>query len=179
MNNKKLSILTLCLLMTFLISVGGTVAYLATKGHIVKNTFTPVSVECEIREEFDSKIKKNVKVQNTGDVDAYIRVKVVVNWKNGSDLIPAKPSDYTIDYTDDELNSNWIKKNGFYYYKLPVAVGGYTDVLISSAKQQVKAPAEGYQLHIEIMTQAIQANGGRLDGVKAIEDAWGIDISMI
>ncbi len=176
MNNKKLSTLAFCILITLVICVGGTVAYLSTQSHIVKNTFTPAIVECEIHEEFDNKIKKNVKVQNTGDVDAYIRVKVVVNWKNGVDVIPANPSEYVIDYAQ---NKNWIEINGIHYYKLPVKSGDYTEILINLAKQIVESPSEDYQLNVEIMAQAIQADGTNIDGEKAVKDAWGIDFSTM
>ena len=59
------------------LAIGGTVAWLSTKDAPITNTFKPSHVSCSVTEEFDGKIKSNVNVTNTSDIDAYIRVKLV------------------------------------------------------------------------------------------------------
>ena len=39
-------------------------------------TRTPSHVSCEVTEKFDGETKSNVNVENTGDTDAYIRVRL-------------------------------------------------------------------------------------------------------
>ena len=75
--SKKTGMLFLSLLLVIGMVVGGTVAWLSTKSAPITNTFLPSKVACEVTESFDGKTKSNVNVINTGDIDAYIRVKLV------------------------------------------------------------------------------------------------------
>ena len=68
-------ILTLVLLALAL--TGATLAYLITHTDPVPNRFTPAHVSCNVTEDFDGTTKKNVNVTNTGDIEAYLRVKLV------------------------------------------------------------------------------------------------------
>lgn len=162
---KKISALAICLLLTVVMVVGGTLAYLFTSTIPVENTFTPAKVGNHIVEKNDGTIKKEVKVQNsikgTTDseiVDAYIRATFVVNWKDstGEYILPAQATDYVVDMG----SSDWLKAaDGFYYYNKSVAPGDFTAVLIDSLKPAdgVVAPKEGYTLNVEIISQSIQA----------------------
>ncbi len=61
----------------------------------VENVFEPAAVACAVSEEFDGLTKENVKIQNTDNVPALIRVKVIVNWmdKDGN-VIMDRPEKY-------------------------------------------------------------------------------------
>ena len=187
-NKRKLSTLTVCLLLTVLLTVGGVIAYIFTLSDAVTNTFNPVLPKIEIPEEMKDYVKENATVQNTGEVDSYLRAKIVVTWQNAAEEVyPATPqlgTDYTM-----EIGDNWEKVGDFYYYNKiaepgqPAAVkdtsGVITnpeDMLIVKAKVNGKAPAEGYKLHIEILGQGIQSEGvNSTTGETPIQEAWKID----
>ena len=83
MKNKKQKMLVLSLAVVLLVGVGTTIAYLISTPDAVKNVFIPSSVSCAVDEDFaNNQVKSNVRVKNTGDIDAYIRAEVVVTWKN-------------------------------------------------------------------------------------------------
>ena len=75
--NRRIGILILSLLLIAAAAIGGTMAYLTAETPQVVNTFTPAEVTTEITEDFDGKVKERIEVKNTGDIAAYIRVKLV------------------------------------------------------------------------------------------------------
>ena len=150
--------------------VGGTLAYLFTVTEDVENVFTPAEVPPTINEEFNGNVKKNVSVTNEGNVDAYIRAAVIVNWVDTGGNIVADPEghEYSIVYT---ASGDWVKsEDGYYYYTKPVAAGDTTSELITSAK-----PTKGtvYKLQIDIAAQTIQSEGVNSQGKTPVELAWG------
>ena len=58
-------------------TVTGTLMYLVSKTTAVTNTFEPATVTCEVKENFEGTVKKDVTVKNTSNIDAYLRVKLV------------------------------------------------------------------------------------------------------
>lgn len=165
------SILTLLIGM-----VGGSLAYLITSTDPVKNVFTPGSVTPDITEEFDGSVKNDVAVKNTGNVPVYIRAKVIVTWENADGTVlgeqPVAGEDYDITYTAN----GWIQgSNGFYYYTTPVGASASTGVLFTGCEPKKPAPQEGYTLHVEILSQSIQA-GQTTDGVNPVVHAWGVTL---
>ena len=161
-STKKRNKMTLLvsLIVLFTIIVGGTIAYIYTKTGDVKNTFTPSKVSCEIVEIFDYITKSDVKIKNTGDTEAYIRARIVVNWiddnNNISAIKPVLGVDYSLTLSAD---NTWIKNGDYYYYKSPVAIGQSTSVLIEECKKLPESTEkEGYYLSVEILAEAIQSN---------------------
>lgn len=129
-----------------------------------------------MEENFDGKTKTQVKIQNTGNIDAYIRARVVVTWKDASGNVygkaPVKGEDYTISYN----TSTWFDGPGGYkYYQNRVSPQGYTDVLISSCTALKKLV--GYELSVEIIAEAIQADGKNAAGQYAVTEAWGVTVN--
>lgn len=191
--NRK-SVLITSIVLLLLVAVGTTLAYIFTNTDSVENTFRPSKVACAVvengslTENTDDIVetgttKKDVKIKNTGNTDAYIRVAVVVNWMSadGTRVWATKPvkstdgtdGDYTITYN---LKANgWIDGgDGYYYYTQPVAKSDLTDILITSATQLTQKGPVGtdntqYYLSIEIVASAIQANGM---GATSAKDAW-------
>lgn len=152
------------------LAIGGTVAWLSTKDAPITNTFTPSHVACSVTENFDGTTKKNVNVKNTGDTEAYIRVKLVayrVNKDNqhigGKAEIPTfKPGD------------GWVKSGDYYYYTLPVAPEKKPEAdLISSITLESYTDVDGGHQAIDVMAEAIQSVPE--DAVKA---AWGEGFSI-
>lgn len=165
---NKIQILILSLLVITTVTVGGTVAYLTTKTDPVVNTFKPSEVKCTVHETFDGKIKSNVCVENTSDIEAYIRVKLVSYRVNGDD-------DHRIGGTADisfTVPNGWLAKDGYYYYTEPVAAGGKTSNLIESLTLTSYDDADGGRQVIEVMAEAIQSKP-----VEAVKQAWNVKIS--
>jgi len=187
--NKELAmILSLSLLL--LLVIGTTVAYIYTATNPVKNIFEPSQVACAVVEDGRDPVtgslvdigetKKNVKIKNTGDTDAYIRVAVTVNWASADGTRvwaqkPAQDTDYTITFND---NSDWfVGGDGFYYYKKAVSPGDLTSPLINSAiLNEGRTPPTGtdgteYFLSVEIVASAIQSTPA-----KVVEDQWKVSV---
>lgn len=171
--NKKLVVLLAALALTACVVIGTTVAYLVDTAGPVKNIFQPTKVECSIDEGFDEKVKENVTVENTGEVDAYIRVAIVVTWKNyeNGDVYAKAPVQGT-DYTIDLNNTNWVVKDGYYYYTKPVKAGDSTEVLIKECKPVEGKTPDGYGLNVEILAEAIQS-----EPAEAVKESWGVSVN--
>ena len=86
MKTKK-TVALVALLVLLCCTVAGTVAYLVTSTDPVTNTFTPASVTTEVEEEFDGTTKSDVQIKNTGDIDAYIRAAIIINWADKQGII--------------------------------------------------------------------------------------------
>ena len=168
-------ILLVSLISIITLSVGTTLAYIFTQTNNVKNTFTPVQALCDVTEEFEDNIKTNVKIQNTGNTNMYIRAAIIVTWADKDGNIyavePKKDTDYTITFPKD-LSKNWlVDKNGFYYCKSPIAPNSETPQLINECKVvEGRAPA-GYYLSVEIVASAIQSAP-----ISVAEEEWGVTV---
>ena len=157
-------------------AMGATLAFLITNTGDVKNAFTPSQVtSLVVEDEFHGETKSNVKIQNTGDIDAYIRAEVIVTWKSadGTKVLPYAPvvdTDYTIDYGTEH---GWFEiENDYWYYPAIVDEGDNTENLIDSAHVvpgTVKEDSDGteYFVSIEILSSAIQSVP-----VNAVQSAW-------
>ena len=179
--NRKAPVALVAILVLLCCAVAGTVAYLVTSTGPVTNTFTPASVTTEVVEEFNGQTKSNVKIQNTGDIPAYIRVAVIVNWADDKGNVsgtPVKDSDYVMDLNIDTgttTNAPWFKgSDGYYYCKTAVksvkqdTKNCYTPVLIKSCIKATGAQAPaGYDLQVTILADGIQSVPA--DGVQ---QAW-------
>lgn len=169
-NRKKASFLLTSLILLLTLFIGGTTAFLIAKGNPVTNTFTPSRVATEVHENFDNKVKKDVKIYNSGDTTAYIRAAIVVTWQDAAGNVypgtPVPDTHYTISY-----GTGWILKDGFYYYTQPVEPGQETAVLINSCSPiQGQTPA-GYGLNVEILGSAIQSVP-----ISVVTSNWGVTV---
>ena len=171
--NKRIGILILSLLLIAAAAIGGTMAYLTAKTPQVVNTFTPAEVTTDITEKFDGKVKKNVNVTNTGDIDAYIRVKLVTYRVNEA----GKPIGGAAEIPDFTPGTNWVGHEGYYYYTLPVAPDESPKYdLIGDEGIELKGYAEedpdGGKQVIEVMAEAIQS-----EPAEAVGEAWRVTIT--
>lgn len=170
----KVFVLLTCVIAVTTVTIGSSMAWLHTSCGDVKNIFTPSGVDCEVNENFNGSVKRNVNVTNTGDTSAYIRVKLItyrVNDRNqkigGSAEVPAFMP-----------GKDWILRDGFYYYRFPVDPGKQpASPLIDAdgiALSEYPDVDSGKQV-IEVAAEAIQAQGVNNTGVKAVVAAWGVD----
>lgn len=176
--SKKSVALLAALALVVCIAVGGTLAYIFDISNIVNNVFDPAEVTTEVTETLtnNNTVKEDVAIKNTGNIDAWIRATVVVNWKaeDGSVYGKAEPvigQDYALNLKQyaAEDEAKWILgSDGYYYWTKPVAPGASTGELIDSASLTGTAPA-GYSLSIEILGSGIQS---RPDA--AVADAWKV-----
>lgn len=167
MKTKK-PVALVALLVLLCCTVAGTVAYLVTSTDPVTNTFTPASVSTAVEETFKNGEKKDVKIQNTGNIDAYIRVAVVANWANSAGDVygGAVPTEGT-DYTAPVLQNGWIKVGDYYYYTSAVPAGSSTGTLFAPIEQLTTCKDANYGLQVTILADGIQA-----EPVHVVADVW-------
>lgn len=160
----------LALVLTLVLSVGGTVAFLTTASDTVTNTFTPAPVKCEVVEDHfvqgESTVKTNVCVKNVGKTAAYIRAAIIITWQdedgNIYGRVPAPDTDYTL-----KINTaDWTKIGDYWYCTKAGNPNTQTAVLIESC--EALASLDSYTLSVEILAQAIQA-----EPIDAVMAAWG------
>lgn len=151
-------------------AVGGTMAWLSTQTQDLTNTFVPAKVTCKVDENFTEggTEKKDVRIQNTGTTDAYIRVAMIGNWYQGDKIVAS--------WTDNIVlsSSDWFKANdGYYYYKKSVAGLGYTTNLFNSYTPDTRPDGVPDDAHFEmnIICQAVQSTPA-----AAVQDAWGVTV---
>lgn len=169
-NVDRAVILLVSLVLVLGVAIGGTLGYLT--GQVkVTNTMEVGNFTTEIEENLtdDPTVKKDVKVKNTGDYNAYVRAVVVVTWQNSDgDVYPETPAastDYNITY-----GQNWTEHNGFYYYNGVVPAGQATSALIDTCTPVEDKAPEGYDLNVEILASSIQA-----EPEQAVKEAWGME----
>lgn len=169
----RLAAMVIATALLLALAISGTVAWLTTKGAPITNTFNPSKVACEVTETFNSTtgVKSSVNVKNTGDIDAYIRVKLVTYRTNkqgqhigGTAALP--------EFTP---GANWVKYGDYYYYTLPVAAGqkpaaNLTDSMTLTAEY---TDVDGGKQAIDVMAEAIQSVPE-----AAVKAAWGEGFSI-
>lgn len=152
------------------IAGGATLAFLMVTTPSMTNVFQYGHVTCKVDETFQDNVKTMVSIENTGDTQSYIRVKLVFTWKDKDGNVSAQPVK-TGDY-DLELNMDgWFEKDGYYYAKAPVAPDNKTPVLIGKCTEVAAHAPDGYTLSLEILADAIQSTP-----TKAVEQAWGVTV---
>ena len=117
-----------------------------------------------------------MRIKNTGNTSAYIRVLLVFTWKDANGNVYVNKPQINKDYQiNPDISNGWsIYQNSIgtfsYYYKYPVAAGEETPNLIDSLRQTpgVVGPENGkYALSVEIVADAVQA-----EPTDAVMDAW-------
>ena len=164
--NKKPTILIVSLIILLVAIVGGTVAYLQATTGSVTNTFTPSKVTIEPTESVTDTTKSDIKFQNTGNVPVYIRATLAVYWKDKDGNIVPQPVGGQVE--GGAVESDWTQVGDIYYYNSQVDPGQWTGVMLSTIT--VTCP-DGYTCHIDVHSEAIQADGWG-DGVDTAQEAW-------
>lgn len=168
----RLAMMVLSIVLLLGVAIGGTIAWLSTKTTPVTNTFTPARVTCEVEEDFNENTgeKTNVNVKNTGNIDVYIRVKLVTYRTNDAGQhIGGKA-----ELPNFKLGADWVEKDGYYYYTLPVAPGKKPAANLADRMTLEKSykDADGGKQALDVMAEAIQSAPE-----KAVGEAWGVQIA--
>ncbi len=159
-NKLKKWILSLSLsaIVASVLTIGSTLALLLSVSDMKHNEFFPGCVDCEVVETFDGTVKSSIKIQNTGNTDAYIRVSFVSYIQNADGAIVGQSASVP----EFDLGENWsYAADGYYYYKLPVASGAMTGEMLASPMELIqKTDANGNVIGnqvVEVFAEAVQA----------------------
>ena len=89
---KKKTVFIISAVLLLTATVGSMIAFVFTSTGKIDNTFTPSLVSCAIvengsteeqyRDTVSISSKSDVRIKNTGDTNAYIRVAVIISWKS-------------------------------------------------------------------------------------------------
>ena len=156
-------VLAAALALTLIFSAGGTLAWLAASTGDTVNTFSPAQMEIEVKEEFDGKIKKNVRVENKSETAVYIRVALVPTWVNAEGEPMAQSASLDDLIFTNLPASGWVKNGDYYYYKQPVSAGAITPELFTSAVVRGNAAPAGCTMDLQVLATP----------KDAVEAAWG------
>lgn len=161
--HRILKIIPIAAVFAVLTFCGTVLAYMLRQTGYVNNSFIPAEVSCNVDETFDGKEKSVIKVENTGSIDAYIRVRLVSYWVDSNGEIAAKPSSMP----EILPASGWIEGTGStYYYQSPVPPDGLTDNLLS-VPICLEKDENGLLQVVEVFAEAIQSNPE-----AAVKSSW-------
>ena len=167
--SRKLIVVVALFAIVAISVVGTTVAYLMAKTDPLDNNFETVYVSCEVVEDGTG---GNVKIKNTGDINAYVRVTFIVNWVADDGTIHSAMPKEGVDYSVILNDRSWyVGSDGFYYYALAVAPGESTEPIIQTVDTLTDDGPEGHRLSFHISAAAIQSEPAR-----AVESAWGVTV---
>lgn len=164
MKFKKISIIASILLLVIGLSV--TLSLLVSQSGPIVNTFAPGKVPPKIIEAIEGNVKEEVKVQNTGNIDAYIRVFLAANYtdEQGNILnIEAKLPTITSD--------DWFYFNGYYYYKHIVSPDQCTNPLFQNFEMEPVAGNEEAIYELQVLASSVQA-----DPADAVKELWDVQV---
>lgn len=153
--------MVLCVILMAAISVGVTLAYLASASDPVINTFQAGSVGADIYEEFDGSIKSVIAVRNTGKSPVYARVRLVSYYESSEGVVDASKGSPAVSFN---CGTGWVEAGEYYYYTLPVGAGQSTTNLLDTNIEMEKGQV------IEVLADTVQATPK--DAVLAV---WGVD----
>ena len=170
---KRSLVLVVSVLVLLLAVAGGTLAWLTAQTDGVVNTFTPAQVSCEVTEDFNGTIKSNVNVENTSNIPAYIRVKLVTYRVNAQN----QHIGGTAEIPEFKPGEGWVKYGEYYYYTRPVAPDNNSPDIPLIDETGIKLTgsyddADGGKQVIEVMAESIQSSPA-----KAVGESWGVTIS--
>ena len=173
LKNGRLAAMLIATILLLALTIGGTLAWLSASTGPIVNKFSPSEVTCKVEENFDEKTgeKTNVNVTNTGNIDAFIRVKLVT-YRTNTD---GQHIGGTAEIPSFTPGDGWMEYNGYYYYTKPVAPNGKPDsALISSITLTQKyTDADGGMQAIDVIAEAIQSKPE-----AAVKDAWGSNFGI-
>lgn len=151
-------LIAFCVCILACAAVSGSLAWLISAPGPVVNEFIPGEVTIQVDETFDGTTKQNVRIKNTGNVPAYIRVALVPAWVDDEGNIAAKHAsldDCNITRGDD-FDQFWFKgTDGFYYCKTVIEPEGSTPILIKSCT--VKGEEHEYDFELQVIASAVQS----------------------
>lgn len=162
--SKAVTLLLALVLLTG--AVSGTLAWLSTHTEGITNTFTAANVPNVPVEKFDGTTKESITVQVTGNIPAYVRVKLVT-YRVAEDGVTHIGGTATV--PEFSPANGWFKVGDYYYYPEAVQPNTASANLLPDGgiKLQKYTDADGGKQVIEVISESIQSVPA-----KAVEDAW-------
>lgn len=140
--------LCIAVLALALVTVGGTLALMATSPKALLNNFTAASIDTEIKEEVGGDGTKQVSITNKGPSDAYVRARIMVSGVENGQVQIVK--------TTEEANTEAEKKPDKVYL---VMGEGYDAEDPWSWKKDPKAPyADGFYYYLDVVKAGESTN---------------------
>lgn len=169
MRKNKKTFLIAVLIAGLLLSTGAVLAYMYHKAN-VEVELKPAQVTCKVEESFDGTNKSSIKVENTGNIEAYLRVTLISHWEDKMGTVVGEPSvmpKVTYDAT------KWLEKGDVYYYKNPVAPSTPTDELLNEPIVLTEKEVDGKQIYrvVEVFAEAIQSKP-----INAVTESWSVTV---
>lgn len=162
--------LLLAALALALAAVGGSLAWLLDQPAAAENRFSPGRVPNTVEEDVENGVKNNVRIQNTGNVDAYIRAALVFTWVDDAGHVGSEQPQPGADFSWDPVLDGWKRgSDGYYYHLRPVAPGDFTGILFTGCQAGEK---KGFRLSVEILGQSVQAQGLDENGTPPAVKNW-------
>jgi hypothetical protein len=168
-------------------SVSVAVAYMLRRSPEITNLFVPAKIDCQVLETAtiigDVVTKTSVQAKNTGNSDAYIRVRVVTYWEDSKGNPVARTSPENKFDGDWKYNdAAWIydDTNQTFYHKAPVGENEFTAELLGSGFNGITLKPESvkqgnvtftYYPVVEFIVEGIQ---GAPD--TAVTESWGVTL---
>ena len=148
---RNITWIALVCMAVILTTVGSVNAYMRKQTEVVENVFTPAVVTCKVVESFANKVDKtDVAIQNTGNIDAYLRLRFVTYWIDShGDIIFDASKPLVVDYD----TTNWIMKDNIYYYVHPVAPGAVTTDLLKTGAKITLTTSGNYKQVVEVFAE--------------------------
>lgn len=166
MKRKILKIVILILSIILLLLCGTAFALMYRQTQPLNNQLEAAFVACDVEEDFNGETKTSIAIKNTGNIDAYLRVRLVSYWEDSDGNITSKPSWMP----RVSVTSGWVTGTGnTYYYSQPVAPGDFTTNLLDA--DITLKEENGYLQVIEVFADAIQSKPA-----EAVTTSWGVTL---
>lgn len=133
-----------------------------------------IEVDDEVSE--DQSVKSDLSITNTGNVTAYVRTMLYGEWVTTNDEaeeIVVAMWDKSKDGTFTGFNStDWLysAKDGFYYYRYPLAVGAEANDLFETYELNTVPPVIDSELRLSVVSQAVATDD--------VQNAWGSIVTV-
>lgn len=162
-------------------AAGLTLAFMFKKAEKT-NRFIPAEVSCAVHEKTDgSEVtgiaavgseKSDIRVENTGNVKEFIRLRLVSYYVDSNGDIAGTASSQ---YPNLTLKNGWIAgADHTYCFPYPVEPGKATEILcepFTLGQTQLENGSTVYQV-IEVIAEAVQA-----EPISAVREAWGVTVT--
>ncbi len=181
MTKRVKRLLILAVIALTVTSVGVNLAFMFKKAINVSG-FTAGRVEIVLHEKTDGaevtgnnaagSEKSDIRVENTGNIKAFIRIKIVSYY---TDAEGNACGNLSSQFPEIALQNGWIAgAEHTYYYPYAVAPGSMTEILCEPVTLGQRELAEGEVLYqtIEVFAEAVQA-----EPASAAEEAWGVTVT--
>ena len=163
-------LIPLPILLGLILACGAVFAYMFMRTDPGVAQFIPAKVTCEVYDEVAGNQLNEVTAKNTGNIPAYLRVRMVTYWVDSDENVVPKPSPALV-ITHD--SSKWLAgSDNTFYYKTMVAPNEVTTDLFA-ADAYIQLTEDGiYKQRVDVFGEAIQATPA-----AAATSSWGVTIT--